>query len=113
MAEKARNTGPDRPTTRATTGQTDRTPPGFVPAGDTSAADAAQEERDRKLQDQVDASTLEAAPEDQKGPTGGSFHNPATVGSGTILPDGTYGAPLPDPNVARLAKAHEESSDNQ
>lgn len=109
MTEKARNTGP----TRSTSGKTEQTPPGFVPAGDTSAADAAQEERNAALQAEVDASTMEAAPEDQKGPTGASFYNPATVGSGTILPDGTYGAPLPDPNVARLAKAHEETSDNQ
>lgn len=50
----------------------------------------------------VAASTLEAAPEDQRGPGGDSFYNPALVGSGTIMPDGTYGAPLPDPNVARL-----------
>ena len=32
---------------------------------------------------------------------GQSFYNPATVGSGTILPDGTYGDPLPDPQVQR------------
>lgn len=50
----------------------------------------------------VKASSMEAAPEDQTGPTGSSFYNPATVGSGTILADGTYGSPLPDPNVARL-----------
>lgn len=50
----------------------------------------------------VQASTMEAAPEDQTGPTGSSFYNPASVGSGTIMADGTYGAPLPDPNLERL-----------
>ena len=30
-----------------------------------------------------------------------SFYNPATVGSGTITEDGTYGEPLPDPTIAR------------
>lgn len=61
------------------------------------------------LEEAVAASALEAAPEDQKGPTGGSFYNPAHVGSGTILRDGTYGAPLPDPNVAKLADQTTES----
>lgn len=28
---------------------------------------------------------------------GQSFSNPALTGSGTILPDGTYGPSLPDP----------------
>lgn len=35
---------------------------------------------------------------------GQSFYNAATTGSGTILPDGTYGDPLPDPQVQRVAK---------
>lgn len=110
MPERSKNTSPSAEGPKATAAQT---PPGFVPAGDTSAADAAQEERNAALQAQVDASTLEAAPEDHKGPTGGSFYNPAHVGSGTILPDGTYGAPLPDPNVARLAELREEDSDTK
>lgn len=32
---------------------------------------------------------------------GQSFYNEALTGSGTILPDGTYGDPLPDPTVRR------------
>lgn len=75
----------------------------------TGPADSATEERAARLREKVDASTLKAAPEDQKGPVGGSFVNPATVGSGTILPDGTYGAPLPDPNVERLEKLAEDA----
>jgi hypothetical protein len=43
----------------------------------------------------------------QLGPDEASFINPALVGSGTIMPDGTYGAPLPDPNLARV---NEETS---
>lgn len=35
------------------------------------------------------------------GPEGQSFHNEALTGSGTILPDGTYGEPQPDPTVQR------------
>lgn len=30
-----------------------------------------------------------------------SFYNAALTGSGTILDDGTYGAPLPDPTVEK------------
>jgi hypothetical protein len=52
----------------------------------------------------VKASDLEAAPASQTTEQGSSFYNPALTGSGTILPDGTYGAPLPDPNVKRLAE---------
>ena len=81
-------------------------------AGDTSTQDAIQEERNRALQEKVDASTMEAAPADQSGPIGESFYNPATVGSGTIMPDGTYGAPLPDPNVEKLAKLAEDQKDS-
>ncbi len=32
---------------------------------------------------------------------GQSFNNPALTGSGTILPDGTYGPSLPDPTEVR------------
>lgn len=32
---------------------------------------------------------------------GQSFSNPALTGSGTILPDGTYGPSLPDPTEVR------------
>jgi hypothetical protein len=32
---------------------------------------------------------------------GQSFRNEALTGSGTILPDGTYGEPLPDPTEVR------------
>lgn len=56
----------------------------------------------------VAASTMEAAPEDQTGPTGSSFYNPASVGSGTIMANGTYGAPLPDPNLAKLREQAEK-----
>lgn len=97
MATERKNTSPSAEPRRATART--ETP------GDTTALDAAQAERDQKLLDQVAESDLEAAPADQQGPTGGSFHNPATVGSGTILPGGTYGAPLPDPNVRKLAEA--------
>lgn len=31
----------------------------------------------------------------------GNFHDPALQGAGTILPDGSYGPPLPDPQVQR------------
>lgn len=80
-----------------TTKPTQRTP------GDAGPADSTTEERATRLREKVNASTLEATPADQAGPTGGSFVNPATVGSGTIMPDGTYAAPLPDPNVERLS----------
>ena len=103
MAER-RNTSPSAEPKKATAQTT--------PAGDTSREDGIQEERERALQEKVDASTLDAAPADQTGPTGGSFYNPATVGSGTIMPDGTYGAPLPDPNVERLAKLAEDTKDS-
>ena len=33
--------------------------------------------------------------------TNQSFRNEALTGSGTILPDGTYGDPMPDPTEAR------------
>lgn len=49
----------------------------------------------------VEASDLEAAPASQIDPQGTSFYNPALTGSGTIMPDGTYGRPLPDPNLAK------------
>lgn len=49
----------------------------------------------------VEASDLEAAPQGQTDQQGTSFYNPALTGSGTIMPDGTYGAPLPDPNLAK------------
>ena len=42
----------------------------------------------------------------QLGPDEASFINPALVGSGTIMPDGTYGPPLPDPNLARVQEEH-------
>lgn len=38
-------------------------------------------------------------PATQVGPQGESFYAAHLTGSGTILPDGTYGPPLPDPNV--------------
>lgn len=49
----------------------------------------------------VAASDLEAAPASQVDPQGTSFYNPALTGSGTIMADGTYGAPLPDPNLVK------------
>lgn len=49
----------------------------------------------------VEASDLEAAPASQIDQQGTSFYNPALTGSGTIMPDGTYGSPLPDPNLEK------------
>lgn len=103
------------------TSQTQKTTPpapeGFVPSQTTpdreGPADSTTEERAARLKAATEASGMEAAPEDQRAPErGDSFYNPATVGSGTILPDGTYGAPLPDPNVARLEKLAEETKDS-
>lgn len=54
-----------------------------------------------ELEEAVAASPLEAAPDSQTDAQGTSFYNPALTGSGTIMPDGTYGAPLPDPNLAK------------
>lgn len=54
-----------------------------------------------ELEEAVASSPLEAAPEGQTDAQGTSFYNPALTGSGTIMPDGTYGAPLPDPNLAK------------
>lgn len=54
-----------------------------------------------ELEKAVAASDLEAAPASQTDAQGTSFYNPALTGSGTIMPDGTYGAPLPDPNLAK------------
>lgn len=54
-----------------------------------------------ELEKAVAASPLEAAPASQVDVQGTSFYNPALTGSGTIMPDGTYGAPLPDPNLAK------------
>lgn len=54
-----------------------------------------------ELEEAVAASDLEAAPASQTDAQGTSFYNPALTGSGTIMPDGTYGAPLPDPNLAK------------
>jgi hypothetical protein len=68
------------------------------------AGDPAERPGATAKEEAVAASTLESAPADQKGPGGDSFYNPALVGSGTIMPDGTYGAPLPDPNVKKLAE---------
>lgn len=39
--------------------------------------------------------------DDKKEIDGQSFYNNALTGSGTILEDGTYGDPLPDPTVER------------
>jgi hypothetical protein len=36
------------------------------------------------------------------------FVNVGTLGAGTIMPDGTYGPPMPDPNVKKLAEEAEE-----
>lgn len=69
-------------------------------APDASTADDARPGNTAK-EEAVAASPLEAAPESQKDPMGGSFYNPALTGSGTIMPDGTYGNPLPDPNLVK------------
>lgn len=42
-----------------------------------------------------------ALDDDKKEVDGQSFYNEALTGSGTILDDGTYGDPLPDPTVVR------------
>lgn len=41
---------------------------------------------------------------------GQSFYNEALTGSGTILPDGTYGPPTPDPTVLRGGPSGERTS---
>jgi hypothetical protein len=81
----------------------------------TSGAKAKADQPARPAEDAkvqaVQESTLEAAPKDQSGPRGESFLNPAIVGSGTIMADGTYGAPLPDPNVERVQKLSTEAEE--
>lgn len=79
------------------------------PAETTDGAGTPDRPAETAKEKAVAASTMEAAPEDQTGPTGTSFYNPATVGSGTIMADGTYGAPLPDPNVAKLRDQAEKN----
>ena len=59
----------------------------------------------------VAASDLQAAPDSQTGVQGDSFYNPALTGSGTIMADGTYGAPLPDPNLKRREDDPEITTD--
>lgn len=44
---------------------------------------------------------LTAFPSDADVIPGQSFYNPALAGSGTILEDGTYGDPEPDPTEVR------------
>lgn len=66
----------------------------------TAPEDGARQGVDAKVA-AVEASDLEAAPASQIDPQGSSFYNPALTGSGTIMPDGTYGAPLPDPNLEK------------
>jgi hypothetical protein len=78
------------PTLVATGAQT----PDAADAGDARPGNTAKEAA-------VAASDLEAAPASQTDPQGTSFYNPALTGSGTIMPDGTYGSPLPDPNLVR------------
>jgi hypothetical protein len=64
-----------------------------------------------ELEAAVAASPLEAAPASQTDGQGTSFYNPALTGSGTIMPDGTYGAPLPDPNLAKREADPEVTTD--
>lgn len=64
-----------------------------------------------ELEKAVAASPLEAAPESQTDVQGSSFYNPALTGSGTIMPDGTYGAPLPDPNLQKREDDPEVTTD--
>lgn len=52
-------------------------------------------------------------PEAHRGPGGESFYNPGAVGSGTIMSDGTYGPPLPDPNLLRRQEDPEVTTDLQ
>lgn len=64
-------------------------------------------EHRRDLVERVEEEGLDVSVKDptggsQLGPDEASFINPALVGSGTIMPDGTYGPPLPDPNLARV-----------
>jgi hypothetical protein len=61
----------------------------------------------------VEASDLEAAPEGQRDPQGASYHNSALTGSGTIMPDGTYGAPLPDPLLVKRQEDPGVTSDTR
>jgi hypothetical protein len=53
---------------------------------------------------QVEEEGLDAADLDPADP----YVNLGHVGAGTIMPDGTYGAPLPDPMVKKLAEEAQE-----
>lgn len=77
---------------------------------DQAPEDGARQGDQAKL-DAVEASDLEAAPESQTDGQGTSFYNPALTGSGTIMPDGTYGAPLPDPNLAKRQELSTEAEE--
>ena len=50
-------------------------------------------------------------PATQVGPQGESFYAAHLTGSGTILPDGTYGPPLPDPNVLAQEEDPQRTTD--
>lgn len=73
--------------------------------------DPAERQGNQAKLEAVAASTLEAAPESQTDGQGTSFYNPALTGSGTIMPDGTYGAPLPDPNLERRRELTTEAEE--
>ena len=62
---------------------------------------------ERVEEEGLDIEVVDPTGGSQLGPDGASFINPALVGAGTIMPDGTYGSPLPDPNLARV---NEETS---
>lgn len=83
-------------------------------SGPATTADVSEDDRrpgDSAKVAAVEASDLEAAPSSQLGPQGESFYNPALTGSGTIMPDGTYGSPLPDPNLAKRNDDPEVTTD--
>jgi hypothetical protein len=75
------------------------------------AQDPLERQGNQAKLDAVAASPLEAAPESQTDGQGTSFYNPALTGSGTIMPDGTYGAPLPDPNLEKRRELTTEAEE--
>lgn len=78
---------------------------------ETTGAQGAERQGNQAKLDAVEASDLEAAPASQTGAQGDSYYNPALTGSGTILPDGTYGAPIPDPNLGKRQELTTEAKE--
>lgn len=105
-----------------TTGRKTQTPPGFQPKDkDQEPAEIRKASDVPYVQDpparaniveRVENSPLkDVIPDHQKDPQGATFYNPALVGSGTIMPDGTYGAPLPDPLLLKRQEDPEVTTD--